>query len=97
MSTQVDVKFETGAERRFLTHKGSFISFDANGRGSFTVEDNEWDLILFGMEGAPGTTATITLSVPAPATIQISGHPIQGKIAQDKVVWGDSRFFRVKR
>ncbi len=97
MTTQIDVKFETDSSRPFLAHKGRFVPLDNSGKGSFTVQDNEWDLTLFGIDGTPGDTAKITLSVPAPATLEVAGHPIKGKIAQGKIVWGASRFFRVKR
>lgn len=92
---KVKVKFETKASQRFIRHKHGPIPLDPAGNGSFMTAVGETDLILFGMTGPPGTTAKITLSVVPPKALQIAGHPIEGKTAQGKTVWGDSRFFRV--
>ena len=86
MPTKVSVTFETKATHRFLLHKGNQVALDAAGKGSFTVQDNEPDLILFGIQGNPGTTATITLSVPAGRRLLISGHPIKKQVAQNRGV-----------
>jgi hypothetical protein len=96
MPTRVDVHFDTEAENKFLRHTTGEVPLDPAGRGSFQAKDDESDLIVFGMEGDPGTTATITLTVPAPAQLEIAGHPIQGTIAQNRRVWGSSRFFTVR-
>jgi hypothetical protein len=92
---EIKVKFESTGPK-FLLHKGQSVTLNAAGNGSFNVNANEFDLILFGIEGAPGTAAKITLSVTAPAVLEIEGHPIEGKVAQARTVWGGSRFFRVK-
>jgi len=96
MTTKVDVHFDTETEKRFLRHTTGEVPLDATGRGSFQAKDDESDLIVFGMEADPGTTATITLSVAAPAQLEIAGHPIEGTVAQNRGVWGSSRFFRVR-
>lgn len=93
---QVRVKFETKASTKFFLHKGKNVTLDGSGNGRFNVVADQDDLVLFGIGGAPGTTAKITLSVDPPATLSISGHPIEGKIAQARTVWGDNRFFKVK-
>jgi hypothetical protein len=96
MAVPVTIKFENDGTEKFLVHKGSFLIFNANDEGVIQVEENEFDLILFGIHGSSGDAATITLTVDDPAKLEISGHPIKGKIAQGKTVWGDNRFFRVK-
>jgi hypothetical protein len=96
MSVPVTIKFESDGTEKFLVHKKQFVLFDANDEAVIQVEENEFDLILFGIHGSPGDTATITLMVKDPAKLEISGNPIKGKIAQGKTVWGDHRFFRVK-
>ena len=95
MAVVVTVEFETEAQRRFFNHQGTPVPLVA-GKGRFTVEENEYGLVLFGIEGTPGTEAKITLSVPASASLEIKGHPIEGRIAATRTVWGDNRFFRVK-
>jgi len=95
MPIEVDIDFQTNASDKFLIHKKAFVPF-AGSKGKIQVNPNEFDLILFGIEGAPGSTATITLTPKPPATIEISGHPIKGKIPQGRIRWGDSRIFRVK-
>lgn len=92
----VTVKFETKADEKFLMHRGQHIVFNNQGIGTFKTDKGEFDIILFGIVGSPGTKAKITLSVVPPDSLQIKGHPIEGKIAQGKTVWGSSRFFRVK-
>jgi hypothetical protein len=96
VAVPVTIKFESSGTQKFLVHKGAFLIFDANDEGVIQVGENEFDLILFGIHGSPGDTATITLTVKPPASLEISGNPIKGKIAQGKTVWGDNRFFRVK-
>src|SRR5215218_1897222 len=96
MPVAVKIKFDTAANRRFLVHDGAFVPLDASGNGTMQVEVNEFDLILFGIEGAPGTTGTITITPPANHKLEISSHPIQIRVAQGKTRAGDNRFFRVK-
>lgn len=96
MAIPVTIKFESDGDEKFLIHKGAFLIFDENDEGVVQVEENEFDLILFGIRGPSGKKATITLTVEDPAKLEISGNPIKGKIAQGKTVWGDNRFFRVK-
>lgn len=96
MPTKVSVVFQTASKDRFLRHTSGDVALDSNGKGSFLARENEWDLIVFGMKGDPGTTATITLNVAKPAALEIAGHPILGTIAKNRRVWGSSRFFRVK-
>jgi hypothetical protein len=96
MAVSVTIKFESSGTEKFLVHKGAFLIFNSKDEGVIQVEENKFDLILFGIHGSPGDTATITLTVQEPAKLEISGHPIKGKIAQGKTVWGDHRFFRVK-
>lgn len=96
MAVAVKVKFDTAAIRRFLVHDGTFVPLDASGNGTIQVVVDEFDLILFGIEGAPGTTGTITIAPPANHKLEISSHPIQIRVAQGKTRAGDNRFFRVR-
>lgn len=92
----VRVRFETNAAERFLVHNGAFVALDGSGNGRIEVEENEFDLILFGIVGTPGSTGTITLTPPNTHRLEISSHPIQIRIAQDKTRAAGNRFFRVR-
>jgi hypothetical protein len=96
MSIPVEVNFQTNGTRNFLMHNGNFIPIVPNGTATLQCQPNVAEIILFGIEGAPGNSATITLQPQAPHTLVIKGHPIKGKIAQGRIVWGDNRFFVVK-
>lgn len=97
MSVIVRVRFETTAAKRFLIHDGAFVALDGSGNGRIEVEEDEFDLILFGIVGPPGTAGTITLKPPATHRLEISSHPIQIRVAQGKTRAGSNRFFRVRR
>jgi len=96
MTVPVEITFVSNAQRRFLMHNGNFVAIGANGKATIQSQLNVFEVLLFGIEGIAGNTATITLTPQAPHTLEISSHPIQGRIAAGKTVWGDSRFFRVK-
>lgn len=96
MPVIVRVRFETTAAERFLVHQGAFVALDGSGNGRIEVEENEFDLILFGIAGTPESTGTITLTPPATHRLEISSHPIQIRIAQDKTRAGSNRFFRLR-
>ena len=96
MRVPVEIEFQTSADRQFLIHDGAFVQVGQGGNAMIQVEENEFDLLLFGVQGAPGITATITLTPPSSHHLEISGHPIQIRIAQGKTRSGDSRFFRIR-
>jgi hypothetical protein len=91
----VRVSFAMTAARRFMLHDGQMVPLDAGGSGVIQVEENEADLILFGIIGTPGNTGTITLTPPATHRLDIASHPIQIRIAQGKTRAGSSRFFQI--
>lgn len=96
MPIPVTINFQTNGSNRFLMHNGNMVPIGPTGIAVIQCQPNVAELILFGITGNPGNTATITLTPQAPHTIKIKGHPIQGQIAQNKTVWGDNRFFIVR-
>lgn len=94
MPIPVDVTFQTNGTQRFLMHNGNMVPI-AGGTARIQCQPGVFEVILFGIQGSSGDTATITLTPPAGSTLVIQGHPITGRIAQGKTVWGDNRFFRV--
>jgi len=96
MIIPVTVVFQSNGQKRFLMHNGNFVPIEPTGTAVIQCQQNVAELILFGIEGPSGSTATITLTPQAPHILKIVGHPIKGKIAQGKTVWGDNRFFVVK-
>jgi len=76
-------------------HNGNFVPIEPSGKATIQCQQGVAQLLLFGIEGAPGATGTLTLKPQPPHTLKISSHPIQVKIAQGKTVAGGNRFFAV--
>ncbi len=91
----VDVELETRAESAFLICDRETVRL-TDGRGRVAVAEGIDHLLLFGIIGAPGTDGDVTLSVRAPARLEIHDHPIHLRIGAGNSRTGGSRFFVVK-
>lgn len=96
MLIRVDITFQSNAQRRFLAHNGNFVPIGSAGTATIQCQQGDTQLLLYGIEGAPGSTGTITLRPQSPHKLLISSHPIQIRIAQGKTLAGGSRFFVVQ-
>lgn len=92
---EVPVEFEATAQHRALFYRGAQVELDEEGKGTLMVPPNEDQALLAEVRGAqPGSEVTITLTVEPPAELRMA--EFKGRVAQNRTVWADSRFFQVK-
>src|SRR5262245_57300802 len=93
-NVKVAVEFKAKADFKTLFYKGNAVKLDDDGKGELSVPPNQVEVILAELRGAqPGSAVEITLKANPPAKVDMV--EFKSKVAKNRTVWANNRFFRV--